>query len=81
LAEAAAPVIVIEVFERKDNVLHVAGRTDPATRLTVNGHAVDVRVDGVFDEFIALPGAGAQRVRIRAVGRGGQVMEETRSAS
>jgi len=80
-AEAAAPVIVIDVFERKDNVLHVAGRTDPGTRLTVNGQVIDVRADGVFDEFIALPGAGAQRVRIRAVGRGGQVMEETRSAS
>ena len=80
-AEAAAPMIVIEVFVRQDNVLHVAGRTDPATRLTVNGQAIDVRADGVFDEYVALPSAGAQRVRIRAVGRGGEVMEETRSAS
>lgn len=78
-ATGVAPPLLVDVFETQKNVLHIAGRTEPGARLTVNGQPIEVRADGTFGEFIALPREGAQSVSLRVVGRGGEVSEQTRN--
>jgi hypothetical protein len=80
-AAGGPPTLVVDVFETRENVLHLAGRTDPGATLTVNGQRIEVRADGTFGEFIALPRAGGQTVSIRAVGPGGEATEQTRNTS
>ena len=77
---APAPVLVIEAFEARSNVLRIAGKTDPGARLTVNGDPVAVRPDGSFREFVTLARRDTgQRVVIRATSPAGGVTEEART--
>jgi len=73
-------VLVIEAFEARSNVLRLVGKTEPGTRLTVNGDPVTVQPDGTFREFVTLARKqGEQRVVIRATSPSGGVAEETRT--
>ena len=77
---AAPPVLVIEAFEARSNVLRLVGKTEPGARLTVNGDPVTVQPDGTFREFVTLARKqGEQRVVIRATSSSGGVAEETRT--
>lgn len=77
---SAPPVLIIEAFEARSNVVRLAGKTEPGARLTVNGAAVPVQSDGTFKEFVTLARRqGEQRVVIRATSLNGGVAEETRT--
>lgn len=79
---APAPVLVIEAFEARNNVLRLVGKTEPGARLTVNGDPVRVQPDGSFREFVTLARKqGEQRVVIRSTSASGGVAEETRTLS
>lgn len=85
VAPAAAlppPVLTIEAFEARGNVLRLVGKTEPGARLLVNGDPVAVQADGSFREFVTLPRRqGDVRVVIRAISAAGGVAEETRTLS
>lgn len=75
-----APFLVIEVFEARNNVIRLVGKTEPGARLTVNGDPVTVQPDGSFREFVTLARKqGEQRVVIRSTSLAGGVAEETRT--
>ena len=75
-----APLLVIEAFEARNNVIRLVGKTEPGARLTVNGDSVTVQPDGSFREFVTLARKqGEQRVVIRSTSRAGGVAEETRT--
>lgn len=77
---AAPPMLKIDAFEVRDNVLRLVGKTEPGARLTVNGDAVIVQPDGSFSEFVTLARKqGEQRVVIRSTSVSGGVAEETRA--
>jgi hypothetical protein len=77
---APAPVLVIEAFEARNNVLRLVGKTEPGAKLTVNGDPVTVQPDGSFREFVTLARKqGEQRVVIRSTSSSGGVAEETRT--
>lgn len=79
---AAGATLRIEAFEVRGNVVRLAGRTDPGSRLTVNGAPVPVQPDGSFREFVTLSlRPGDDKVVVRAVNPAGGVAEETRSTS
>lgn len=79
-ANAPAPVLVIEAFEARNNVLRLVGKTEPGAKLTVNGDPVTVQPDGSFREFVTLARKqGEQRVVIRSRSSSGGVAEETRT--
>jgi hypothetical protein len=74
------PVLVIEAFEPRNNVLRLVGKTEPGAKLTVNGDPVTVQPDGSFREFITLARKqGEQKVVIRSTSSAGGVAEETRA--
>ncbi|MEO8499290.1 MAG: hypothetical protein ABI565_00140 [Vicinamibacteria bacterium] len=76
----APPMLVIEAFEARSNVLRLVGKTEPGARLTVNGDRVTVQPDGTFREFVTLARKqGEQRVVIRSTSLSGGVAEETRT--
>ena len=77
---APAPILVIETFEARSNVIRLVGKTEPGARLTVNGDPVTVQPDGSFREFVTLARKqGEQRVVIRSTSLAGGVAEETRT--
>jgi len=79
---APPPVLVIEVFEARSNVLRLVGKTEPGAKLTVNGDPVTVQPDGSFHEFVTLARKqGEQKVVIRSTSPSGGVAEETRTLS
>jgi hypothetical protein len=79
-AGAPTPLLVIESFEARSNVIRLVGKTEPGARLTVNGDPVTVQPDGSFREFVTLArGQGEQRVVIRVTSLTGGVAEETRT--
>lgn len=76
----SAPMLVIEAFEARSNVIRLAGKTEPGARLTVNGASVAVQPDGTFKEFVTLARRqGEQKVVIRSTSASGGVAEETRT--
>ncbi len=80
VAGAATPLLVIESFEARNNVIRLVGKTEPGARLTVNGDPVTVQPDGSFREFVTLARKeGEQRVVIRSTSLAGGVAEETRT--
>ncbi len=80
VAGAGTPVLVIESFEARNNVIRLVGKTEPGARLTVNGDPVTVQPDGSFREFVTLARKeGEQRVVIRSTSLAGGVAEETRT--
>jgi hypothetical protein len=78
-AAATPPPLAVETLEIKGNVLHVRGRTEPGSALTVNGERLDVQADGSFDEFLTFEG-GATAILVRATSARGGVAEMRRRA-
>jgi hypothetical protein len=79
-AATPVPLLMIEAFEFRDNVIRLVGKTEPGARLTVNGDPVTVQPDGSFREFVTLARRqGEQRVVIRSTSRAGGVAEEART--
>ena len=75
-----APTLTIESFEARSNVLRIVGKTEPGSRLTVNGDPVRVQPDGSFSEFVTLARRqGEQQVVIRSTSRSGGVAEITKA--
>jgi len=77
-SQAAPPPLVIEIAELKSNVLHVRGRTEAGTSLTLNGERLDVQQDGSFNEFVAFDGGVGASVVIKATSLRGGVAEQRR---
>ncbi len=76
------PLLIIETFEARNNVIRLVGKTEPGARLTVNGDPLTVQPDGSFGEFVTLARKqGEQRVVIRSTSLSGGVAEVTRSLS
>jgi hypothetical protein len=80
-AAGPPPPLTLETLEVRGNILQVKGRTEPGARITVNGHRVDVREDGSFNEYLSLDKAGKQEVVVRATGINGGVKETRRPVS
>jgi hypothetical protein len=72
------PPLLVEALDVRDNIAQVRGRTEPGATVTVNGHALNVRTDGSFDDLVVLTKAGQQWIVIRAIGVSGGVKEERR---
>jgi hypothetical protein len=75
---APAPPLVFDTAELKSNVLHVHGRTEAGTSLSLNGERLDVQPDGSFNEFVAFDGAVGASVVIKATSPRGGVAEQRR---
>ena len=70
-----APALVLEeLLEVSQGVVHVAGRANPQGVLTLNGVTVPVMPDGSFSEHLRL--AGGAVVVVRATTRDGRVNEQ-----
>jgi hypothetical protein len=69
------PQLVLEVIELRGTQLHVTGRTEPGTNVTINGERIPIQRDGSFNEHVAL-GRAATSVSIRATGANGAVTEQ-----
>jgi glucodextranase-like protein/FecR-like protein len=75
---AAPPPLVIDTAELRDNVLHVRGRTEAGTNLTVNGERLEVQPDGSFSEFVTFDGGANATVVVKATNPRGGVAEQRR---
>jgi hypothetical protein len=72
------PVLsVAAVEEVAPGVLHVRGKADPGSSVTVNDHEMTVLPDGSFSEHIRRP--GGNELMIRATRPDGQFSEQSRS--
>jgi hypothetical protein len=71
------PVLALEsVEEVEPGIVHVHGRTDPGSRVTVDGHALSVLPDGSFSEFLRHSEPG--NLVVRTTGSDGRFREQTR---
>jgi hypothetical protein len=79
-AQSAAqpPPLVIETAELKGNILHVRGRTEAGTNLTVNGERLEVQPDGSFSEFVTFDSGANAVVVVKATSPRGGVAEQRR---
>ena len=76
---AAPPPLVVEVAELKGNILHVQGRTEAGSRVTVNDERLEVQPDGSFNEFLTFAGGPGSSVVVRATSpRGGSAEQRRR---
>jgi hypothetical protein len=75
---APAPPLVIETAELKGNILHVRGRTEAGTNLTLNGERLEVQPDGTFNEFVTFDGGAGASVVVKATSPRGGVAQQTR---
>jgi hypothetical protein len=74
------PSLVLQaVDEVAPGIVHVGGRTDPGSAVTVDGTAVKVMPDGSFSEHVRHADAGG--VLVRATAPGGQFTEQARAVS
>jgi hypothetical protein len=75
---AAPPPLVIELAELKANVLHVQGRTEAGSSVTLNGDRLEVQPDGTFNEFVAFDGGVGATIVVRAQSPRGGTAEQRR---
>ena len=75
---AAPPPLVIDTAELRDNILHLRGRTEAGTNLTVNGERLEVQPDGSFSEFVTFDGGATATVVVKATNPRGGVAEQRR---
>ncbi len=68
------PQLAVDTVELKDRQLHLAGRTEPDVRLTVNGVPIPVQGDGSFSEHVVV--VDATVISVRAAGPGGATTEQ-----
>ena len=77
-SNAPPPPLVIDTVELKGNILHVRGRTEAGTNLTVNGERLEVQPDGSFSEFVTFDGGATGPVVVKATSPRGGVAEQRR---
>jgi hypothetical protein len=78
--EAKAPALVLLALDEvAPGVVHVGGRTDPGTVVTVVGTEVKVLADGSFSEYVRR--AGTAELVVRATGPDGRFTEQARAVS
>ena len=75
---AAPPPLVLEAAELKGNILHVQGRTEAGSRVTLNDERLEVQPDGSFNEFVTFDGGPGATVVVRAVSPRGGTSEQRR---
>ena len=75
---AAPPPLVIELAELKANILHVQGRTEAGSSVTLNGERLEVQPDGTFNEFVAFDGGAGATIVVRAQSPRGGIAEQRR---
>ena len=74
------PSLVLQaVDEVAPGIVHVGGRTDPGSAVTVDGTPVKVMPDGSFSEHVRHAAAGG--VLVRATAPGGEFTEQARAVS
>ncbi len=69
------PELVLDVIYLRGSQLHVTGRAEPGTTVTVNGEPIPIQRDGSFNEHVALD-KGTTSISIRATGANGAVTEQ-----
>jgi hypothetical protein len=75
-----APALAVQPpDEVAPGIVHVGGRTDPGSTLTVNGNPVKVQADGTFSEYVRRAAPG--EIVVRATGRDGQFTERALAPS
>jgi hypothetical protein len=75
---AAPPPLVLEAAELKGNILHVQGRTEAGSRVTLNDERLEVQPDGSFNEFLTFDGGPGATVVVRATSPRGGASEQRR---
>ena len=75
---APPPPLVLEAAELKGNILHVQGRTEAGSRVTLNGERLEVQPDGSFNEFVTFDGGPGATVVVRATSPRGGASEQRR---
>jgi hypothetical protein len=75
---AAPPPLVVESAELKGNILHVQGRTEAGSQVTLNGERLEVQPDGSFNEFLTFDGGLGATVAVRATSPRGSAAEQRR---
>jgi hypothetical protein len=75
---AAPPPLVVEAAELKGNILHVRGRTEAGSRVTLDEERLEVQPDGSFNEFLTFGGGPGATVVVRAVSPRGGASEQRR---
>jgi hypothetical protein len=75
---AAAPPLVLETAELKGNILHVRGRTEAGSRVTLNDERLEVQPDGSFNEFVTFAAGPGATVVVRVTSPRGGTSEERR---
>jgi hypothetical protein len=69
------PALALDrVEEVEPGIVHVHGRTDPGSRVTVDGQSLSVLPDGSFGEFLRRPESGI--LVVRATGPDGRFREQ-----
>jgi hypothetical protein len=74
----APPPLVLEAAELKGNILHVQGRTEAGSRVTLNDERLEVQPDGSFNEFVTFDGGPGATVVVRATSPRGGTAEQRR---
>ena len=75
---AAPPPLVIDLAELKGNILHVQGRTEAGSSVTLNGDRLEVLPDGTFNEFVTFDGGAGATIVIRVQNPRGGTAEQRR---
>jgi hypothetical protein len=75
---APPPPLVLETAELKGNILHLQGRTEAGSRVTLNDERLEVQPDGTFNEFVTFDGGPGATVVVRAVSPRGGTSEQRR---
>lgn len=75
---AAPPPLVIELAELKGNILHVQGRTEAGSSVTLDGERLEVQPDGTFNEFITFDGGAGATIAVRSQSPRGGTTEQRR---
>ena len=76
---AAPPALAIETLERRGNILLLRGRTEPGSRVTVNGDAIEIQPDGTFSEHLPADQDQPPAIVVRAVSKAGGITEQRRA--
>lgn len=75
---APPPPLVLEIAELKGNILHVQGRTEAGSRVTLDGERLEVLPDGSFNEFLTFAGGAGATVVVRSTSPRGASSEQRR---
>jgi hypothetical protein len=75
---APPPPLVVDAAELRGNMLHVQGRTEAGSQVTLDGERLEVQPDGSFNEFVTFDGGPGATVVVRATSPRGGASEQRR---